>query len=211
MGQYSSTLVLKAFCIATLFEIGIAAPVDGSVTVANPSEERDMVIASLIGVLSVMLVMVMSILLCAMRVMDHESYAARITTIHSRATTSTAYRDATDKDQDTNSLSEQENNGVHVADLSRNSNLPFSKDSLPRHPTTLDFNARDPLIASPNGTDVVMHSESETRVSDAGMLTRQTSATLTSSFHIPPFLAAQTLVVDMQPRSYHSPSTLPLM
>jgi len=197
MGQHSltfqkaSTLIQKAFVVATLFEIGMATPVDGNMTAANPSDERNMMVASLIGVLSVMLVLVFSILLCMIRLMDDECYATRIISIHSRATTSTIYRDATDKDQDTNGLREQDKNSVRVVDLSRNSNLPLSKDRLPRYPTTLDFGARDPLIASPNSIDAITRSEPETHMTDAGNADSNASETLTSSFHIPPFLAAQ--------------------
>jgi len=168
---YLASLFVQVFVVISLLGVTVAAPVsDWAVNVSfqSVSGERGMVIASLIGVVSVMLVMLLSILLCMKSIMDAGSYETRNITIRSRATTSTICVDAPNMDQDTDSLREQEKNSIHVADLSRNSSLPLSTNRLPRYPTTLDFDAKVPLVASPNSIDVILRSGSETHVSDAG-------------------------------------------
>jgi len=168
---YSNSLFVQVLVVISLLGVTVAAPVSDwavSVSLQSVSGERCVVIASLIGVLSVMLFMVLSILMCMKSIMDAGSYETRIIAIRSRATTSTVYVGAPNMDQDTNSLLEQDKNGVHVADLSGSSKLPLSTNRLPRYPTALDFSARVPLVASPNSIDVILRSESETHVSDAG-------------------------------------------
>jgi len=168
---YSTSFFVQVFVVISLLGVTVAAPVSDwavNVSLQSVSGERSVVIASLIGLLSVMLIMVLSILLCMKSIMDAGSYETRIVTMHSFATTRTVYVDAPNMDQDTNSLREQDKNGVHVADLSRNSKLPLSTNRLPRYPTTLDFSARVPLVASLSSIDVILRSESETHVSDAG-------------------------------------------
>ena len=56
--------------------------------------------------------------------------------------------------------------GVHVADQSRNS-LPLFDSGLPRSRTTLDFDTRDPLVASPDDTVAIMPFMSEMPREDA--------------------------------------------
>lgn len=115
-----------------------------------------------------MLVMVMSIVMCMISIMDAGSYATSTITATSRAVTSAVYVDAANKDQKTKSLTIPDKQDAHVADPPRNNTLPLSERGLLRCPTTLDFDARDPLVAPPDSNiDVIMCSESVARGNDA--------------------------------------------
>jgi len=100
-------------------------------------------------------------------IMDTRPCVTRTITAPLRAVVGVAYIEAANEDQDIKNVTTSGDNGLHVADLSRNTTLPLSDNGLSRYRTTLDFDARDPLVASPHSVDVITRFESETRKYDA--------------------------------------------